>query len=162
MLLFDGKAGPTDEWGEPRTTPVFRDLVDSGQAVLLDRDNMAWGATDTLAKEALAAVQESLGGELPLTAATYGRRVDAGLLEKSATEKFVFLVNWERAGGTCVDLGIALEPGTYEVFLRDMDFWYRIAVDGRADLSAGQLRRFRLVMVPETGAVLYIRRKGES
>jgi hypothetical protein len=157
VILIDGKAGPTDEWGEPHDSPILKDLVDSGSAVLLEEDVMKWGATDVFAGKAMAALSKALGQEQPLTFNAYGRHVDATLLEKGPREKFVFLLNWEKAGTTYVDLGLALPEGAYEVLVRDMDFWYRMSIDGETKLTRDRLRTFRMWMVPETCYVLHVR-----
>jgi len=160
LILFDGKSGPTDQWGEPRPTPVLKGLVDSGSAVLLEDDILKWGATDVFVKKAMDAVTEALGEDQPLRINTYGRHVDASVLEKGPKEKFVFLLNWEKVGGTRMDLGIPMPEGTYEVLVRDMDFWYQMSIDGESKLSAEQLKSFRMWMVPETSFVLHIREAG--
>jgi hypothetical protein len=161
VILLDGKSGLADEWGEPHATPAFKDIVDSGGAVLFEEDIMKWGATDAFSDRLMAAVSKALGEEQPLAIDTYGQHVDATVLEKSPSEKFVFLVNWEKAGTTYLDLGVALPEGVYEVLVRDMDFWYQLSIDGETGIPSQKLKKFRMWMVPETSYVLCIRPRGD-
>ena len=157
VLLLDGKIGPTDEWGEPLPAPALKDLVDSGSATVLGDDILQWGATDVFAKKVMKVVSDALGDEQPLTIDTYGRHIDATLLEKGPKEKFLFLLNWEKAATTRVDLGLSLPEGTYEILVRDLDFWYQLSLDGATKLTSSQLKKFRVWMVPETSYVFHIR-----
>jgi hypothetical protein len=159
IILFDGKAGSADRWGEPYAEPALKELLDSEKAVLFEEDILADGATDIFAGKVAKTIQDILGENIPLKLETYGRWIDATLLEKNPEEYFLFLLNWEKAGLTRVDVGLSLPEGNYEVMARDADFWYKASINGKTTLSRQDMNNFRVWMVPETVYVFYIRGK---
>ena len=152
VVLF-GALGETDEWGQPRAVPAFKELLDSGKAILIADDVMEAGG-DAFASKVLALIDTTLGDRLPFKANAYGRKVDAALLSKGEREKFVFLVNWEKKPAE-VDLAVALPEGTYTVVMRDDAQWNKVTLGGRDVLPHTALKRFRRV-VPAEKAEVYV------
>jgi len=158
LVLIDGRQGETDEWGEPRPAPAFKELVDSGKAIVLPEDILAWGSTDAFAEKVMAAIDNTLGRDNPLKMARYNHNVDATLIEKGPKEKFVFAINWEKSPAV-VDLGLSLPEGSYEVRARDENQWRQVSIGGRTALSRTDLASFRLNLGPEKPYVLYVSEK---
>lgn len=156
LVLIDNRQGETDEWGEPHPAPVFKELVDSGKAVLLSEDILAWGSTDAFAEKVMAAVDKPLGKDNPLKLDRHNRKVDATLIEKGPKEKFVFAINWETQPSV-IDLGVALPEGNYQVFARDENQWSQVSVAGENKLTSKDLQKFRVNMPAEKPYVFYIR-----
>lgn len=159
IILLDGKAGETDEWGEPYPEPVLHELLESKAAVILPEDVFQWAATDIFAEKVMKTLSQLLKEKIPLKFNAYGRHVDASLLEKNEREYFLFLINWEKAGTTAVDIGIPLPEGRYEIWVRDADFWYQGCLSGEKEFSSKDLTDFRYWMIPETVSVFYVRKK---
>jgi len=157
VILLDGRPGHTDEWGETHETPAFTDLVESGQATLLDDDILTWAATDVFTDKVLKLIHDALGDARPLTLERYGERIEATVLHKSPKEAFVFLLNWEKTRMTVIDLGLSLPEGRYEVFARDENRWHQVTLNSQALLTHDQLQDFRLTMGPQQPYVLYVR-----
>jgi len=155
VILLDGRLGPTDEWGEPHPQPIFKDLVDAGQAVVFDDDILAWGASDALADKVVGAIDAQLGEAHPFKLHRYGLKVDATLLERETGERFVFLINHAKRPAV-VDLEMALPDGRYEVIARDENRWHRVSLGGKAVLDAKDLRKCRLMLAREQPYVLVI------
>ena len=156
VLFFDGKLGPNDKWGEPYPEPVFKDLIESENVILFEEDILAWGATDILTDRVIAAVDKALGQENPFKLHRYGLKIDATMIEKSPTERFVFLINHEQKPAI-VDMEMSVPNGNYEVFARDENQWYRASIGNVEILGSQHLRKFRLMMDKEKPFVLYIR-----
>ena len=154
-IILVNMLGETDEWGRPRSTPVFKDLVDRGQAVLVADDVMLSGADDAFANHLLALVDAAFGAAHPFKANLYHQRIDATLLAKSEREKFVFLLNWEEKPAT-VDLSVHVPVGSYRVLMRDDERWHAATLNGRDVFSQDMLRKFRRVIPAQKAEVYYI------
>jgi len=156
LILLDGHQGETDEWGEPYPAPVFKDLVDSGKAILVKDDILAWGSADTFTEKVTGLIKQALGADNPLTLNRYGKSVDATVLRKSGKEYFVFAVNAEKTP-IAIDLGVAVQAGNYQVFARDENGWSRVSLNGKDMLTAKDLAKFRVNMPAEKPYVFYIK-----
>ena len=156
VLLFDGKKGATDEWGESREAPAFDELCRNGQAVCLEEDILRWGATDRYAEKILQLLDKHVDPAYPLTLKRYGQHIDAALLQRKPGERFVFLLNWEKKM-TGIDLGLRLPAGKYEAYARDENRWFRVGLGDAQVLDAAAVGQFRLWLPPEKPCVLYVR-----
>ncbi|MCM8769892.1 MAG: hypothetical protein NC911_09575, partial [Candidatus Omnitrophica bacterium] len=157
LILLDNKTGLTDEWGEPYSKPLLQELVESGAAVVFPEDIFQYGGTDAYRQKVTQVIFQSLNQQFPLKFQSFGRRIDAAWLEKNPGEYFLFLINWEKAGNTPVDLGFSLPDGRYRIWIRNSDFWYEGYLSGKNEFSQEQLANFRYWMIPETVSVFYIR-----
>jgi len=161
LILLAGHQGETDEWGEPYAAPVFKELVDSGKAILLRDDLMTDGSTDRFVEQVTGAIDKALGTENPLKLTRYHQHIEATVLRKNAREYFLFAINGEKAPAT-IDLGVAVPPGEYRVFARDIDRWNRVTLNGKATLTAQNLANFRAQIPAEQPSVFYIAAQGVS
>jgi len=155
LILLDGRQGETDEWGEPRAVPAFKDLVDSGKAILVKDDILLQGASDRYANQLTGLIDKTLGTNNPLMLRRYGQPIDATLIEKNDTERFVFVLNWQTTPAP-IDLGISLPAGRYQLVARDENQWLQGTLNGRTELTADDLRQFRLTMGAQKPLVLYL------
>lgn len=156
VLFFDGKLGPTDKWGEPYPEPVFKSLIDSENVILFEEDVLAWGATDIFADRVIAAIDKALDQGNPFKLHRYGLKIDATMIEKSPTERFVFLTNHEQKQAI-VDMEMSLPNGNYEIFARDENRWYRASIESAEIFSSQNLRKFQMMIARGKPYVLYIR-----
>ncbi|HEY3415601.1 MAG TPA: hypothetical protein VGM23_01840 [Armatimonadota bacterium] len=156
LVLLDGRMGETDALGERYPAPIFKELVDAGKAIIIPDDILAWGATDSYASKVMTTLNGVLGTENPLALNRYHQHIDATVLEKSPTERFLFLINWEKTPVT-VDLGVAVPNGRYQVFVRDETRWYRLSIGGSDRLTREELRKFRVQMAAEKPYVFFLK-----
>lgn len=155
-LILLGSLGETDEWGEPRGVPAFKDLVGKGQATLLDEDIFLAGGEDTFVRKAGGMIDVALGETNPIRAEVYGRNVDVTLLEKEGNERFLFVLNWEPEP-VSVDLSLAVPEGEYTVMMRDDVTWHSVSLSGKEVFTPEMLRNFRVPMPPQQGRVFYLK-----
>jgi len=158
FILLDGKIGQTDQQGEPYEKPILQELVESGAATVIDDDIFTVGGTYAFEEKVSKIIEQILGNQIPLKFQAYGKHVDATILEKNKNECFIFLINWEKAGLTPVDLGTSVSEGTYAVFVRDSDFWYQASINNKKQFTSADLAGFRFWMIPETACVLYLKK----
>jgi len=156
VILLDGHQGETDAWGEPYPTPIFKELVDSGKAILVKDDILAWGATDTFTEKISNLLNTTLGADNPLTLNRYNKHIDATVHRKSAREYFLYTINWEQTPSV-IDLGVSVPAGSYQVYARDENQWNRVSLNGKDLLSEKDLAKFRLTLPAETPYVFYIK-----
>jgi hypothetical protein len=154
VVLF-GTLGETDEWGQLRKTPIFKDLVDSGRAVLISEDIMEVGGDDRFVNSILSLIDKTLADQHPFKMSRYGQRIDATLLAKNDRQKFFFLINWEDEPAT-VDLSVAVTDGSYTVRMRDEVQWHSVHLGGKNVFSKAMLKKFRRVIPAQKGEAYYI------
>jgi hypothetical protein len=197
VILF-GTLGETDEWGQPRATPVlslvptlrvgtsrsdapaspnnplvptlrvgtkpsdapastnaFSDLVQAGQATILNEDLLEVGSDDRFQAKVLALIDGALGDKHPFKMNRYGKHIDGTLLAKSERERFVFLINWEEKPAT-VDLSVGVPDGNYRVMMRDDLQWHKVTLGGRDVFTAPMLRKLRRLVPAQKVEAYYI------
>jgi hypothetical protein len=154
-VILVNMLGETDEWGQSRSTPAFKDLVQGGQAVLLTEDAMDSGADDRFAQKVLGLIDAALGDKQAFKAQLYGKRIDATLLANGAKGKFVFLINWEEKPAT-VDLSLDVPEGNYRLLMRDDEQWNRVALGGKDLFTKAMLYKFRRVVPAQKAEVYYV------
>ena len=155
-LILLGNTGETDEWGEPRGVPAFRDLVANGRATLLNEDIFLAGGEDTFVRKARGLIDGALGETNPVRTELYGRNVDVTLLEKEGNEKFLFILNWEPRPAS-VDLSVAVPEGEYLMMMRDDITWHRVSLAGEDVFTSEMLKDFRVPMPPQQGRAFYLK-----
>lgn len=154
-LVLVGRMGETDEWGEPRSVPAFKELVDSGKAVLVTDDVYAVGGDRAFMRKMRKIIDDALGEDNPLKAELYAQPMNVTLISKGAKEKFVFILN--QGGAAPVDLSVGLPKGSYQVMMRDDLKWSKASLGGKNVFTQDMLKKFRVNMPKQQGRVLYIR-----
>ena len=154
LLLFD-QLGEIDQEGEPHETLLLTPLVGrQGVVQLLDGDSV-----DACQPDASARIRRELDallGETKSFALLEGAgAVEATMLEKSATDKTVFLINWEDKPVTA-KICVRLPTGSYRISQRDLVQTSSFSAGGNARFSHTDLESLSLPLGPEGVLVLHI------
>jgi hypothetical protein len=123
-------------------------------------DLYAVGGDERFRERIKRLLDTSLGAEHPLKAEIGGRHIDVALIQKSPTEKFLFLINWEKQAAD-VPLSLSVPEGRYRLLMRDELKWHKATVAGRDVFTPADLRRFRVAIPPLQGMVLYLRAESQ-
>jgi hypothetical protein len=150
------RLGETDEWGEPRKSPVLAPIFRSNdKAVLFGQDLTRVGQHREVDTSFRKLVDGMLGSRKPTFLESYGNDVEMALLEKSPTDKFLALMNWTERPVT-VDAGVNMPPGSYRVRVTSPRGSHVLAIGGKTLLDHNDLAKFRMLIEPWDAQVLFV------
>ncbi len=132
----------------------FDALVNSSNVVVLT-DNVLYGITNDFKNHFLSSLDSALGINKPTYLNIYGQDIELSSLEKNATEKFLFVTNWENHSATA-DVGINMPEGNYRMLQRDLNETRNISISGRYILTKQDLAKFRVNMDSGEAWIFYI------
>ncbi|MGD0093778.1 MAG: hypothetical protein ABSE73_28045 [Planctomycetota bacterium] len=154
LLVFD-RRGETNEFGTYYDKPLLAGLIEAGKAAFVAEDVPTRGHFLSFDKAVRTPIDQALGERKTLSVERYGCDVQVTCLEKSAQERFVWLLNWDDRQAQ-PDIGLRMPAGQYKVLLRDLRGATRARLQGKDVFSAQELQRFRVPMEKWAVKVLYV------
>jgi len=159
VVLFDN-LGALDQEGEPHETPLLAELVGRAGVVHLPGDDNVRAAEPATSARIRQALDSLLGEERAFALLEKSGEIEAALLEKSASDKTVFLLNWENRPATAT-VRLSLPEGAYKITQRDLNATSSFATGGRTEFTHADLQSLSLQLAPEGVLVLHIAPCGE-
>jgi len=153
LLIFD-RLGETDEYGNPYSTPLLSELVETGKVVFVKEDINKNGFGESFQHALCQQIDTLLGSRKDVTFKHFGRDIELGYLEKNSREKFLSLINWSGEPAT-VELGLNLPPGFYQGLRCDPDGTRQLLLDGQQVFSEKKLRLFQVKLEKDGMLVFY-------
>lgn len=148
--------GEVDEYGTAHAAPLLTDLVAQGKVTFITNDVTVVGHYPEFLESMRTNVDALLGDRKPIYLNRYGHDVEAASLEKSDTEKFLFLINWAHHPVT-VDAGIRMPAGVnYRVLCRDLNGTYETTIGGASVVAATNLWTFRVSLDTDEVKAFYV------
>jgi hypothetical protein len=156
-IIVYGNKGESDEMGVPRTNPALEELIKNGKAVFVDANLLEVAHYPEFTNNNIDLIKR-LAGKLTLQTETFGKDIQVGAMEKSADEKFIFIINWSGVKAPLV-LNLNLpDKGKYNVdaYFMTTGLSKMKNENGDSEFSAEQLKKFRLDLDLNAAAILRI------
>jgi len=133
---------------------AFNNLITNSNVTVLT-DDILHGITPEFEESFLGSLDNALLEDKPTYLNRYGQDIELSSLEKTDTEKFLFVTNWENHSVT-VDVGINMPEGNYHMLQRDLNETRNISISGKYSLTKQDLAKFRINMDAGEALIFYI------
>jgi len=132
----------------------FNSLVQSPNVTVLT-DNILYGITKDFSNHFLSVLDSSLGIDKPVYLKNYGNDIEVASLEKSDSEKFLFVTNWE-SQPVAFDVGVNMPAGNYNMQQRDLNGVNNVLISGSQIFTKQDLAKFRVTLAAQESRIFYI------
>ena len=154
-LLICERLGEANEIGTLRPKPILSDWRDRDRVTFID--NVLDEITDpAFRSQLLQTLDRLLGQDKPYQVWPYGQNVEVLLREGADGQRLLAAINWERHDAA-FDVGLRLPEGSYRVTQCDGYGTRAAVIDGRRDLTAADLAKFRVELKRDQVRVYSIR-----
>jgi len=154
-VLITNHLGEVDPEGEPHPAPLLQSLLSQEGVSYLDIDLLRDGAERGVQQRIADEITSLLGDDRPLYLDSHGKDVEAAVLEKGSSSKFVFAINWDTEPAEA-DLGVTVPPGPYRVRSFKVGSEALLKLRSSPAVSSKDLSRFRLPMPAHDVTVLHV------
>jgi hypothetical protein len=153
-LIILGKPETHNQSIKSTVSSTFSNLTKNPNTIVFNHDILR-GKKKKFEQDLVTKLDEILGNNKKLYLQRYGKDIEASLIQKNESEKFLFVTNWENKPNV-VDVGILIANGSYEILRRDLNHTRKVSINGKDLLSETDISKFRIEMQPGESIIFYI------
>ncbi|HAH88149.1 MAG TPA: hypothetical protein DCL60_12355, partial [Armatimonadetes bacterium] len=154
-ILIYNKLGDVDEYGIPYPKPIMEKLATAGNVTVVTDDITRCFGDAGYIKNTKTMLDSLLGNNKPLLFNRFGHEVEAGVLERSETAKFLLLNNWSKEVSE-VEAGIIMPVGYYHALEYNGEIMKKVRISGNELLKETDVKNIRVHLEPGETKVFYI------